>query len=442
MKKLPDKILGKLATVLPADMLEAVLPFVLVVLVALAVAYKYVDPAPPKKIVISAGSREGNYDAYARIYRELLKAENISLDLRDSEGSVENLHRLQNPDSGVDLAFIQGGVASTEPTAGLVSLGSLYYEPLWIFCKCKEDVTHLSALKGKRIAVGKEGGGTKVLAMTLLDASGINAGNATLVPIGDTDAAKAIQQGDVDVAFFVDTPTSMLIQNVAMDPSLRLISLDEAEAYISQFSYLHHLVLPAGALSIEKNIPLHDVQLLAPTATLVARESVHPALIYLMLKVISQVHGGAGLLQAKREFPSEKDTDFTLSNQAEAFYKSGLPFLDKYLPFWAATFVNRMFIVIIPLLVVLYPLTKIAPSLYTWLIKSKLYKCYGELRFLETQLLERSADMDFGKFADELDEIEKKVNRLRMPVAFSQHLYELKGHVELVRAKLTRLRVG
>lgn len=410
------------------------------VLIALFVLYKYVDPAPPEKIVISTGKEEGNYHAFALIYREFLKKDGITLELRQSEGGLENLRRLQNPDSGVDLAFVQDGLASTEATGGLVSLGSIYYEPVWIFCRCKSEITHLSGLKGKKIAIGEEGGGTRVLALTLLNSSGVNQQNASLLSIGDLNAANAIQRGDVDAAFFVDVPNSALIQKIALDRSLRLVSLDQAEAYARQFPYLHHLVLPEGALSLERNIPAQDVHLVSSTSTLVARQSLHPALTYLMLKIISKIHSGPGLFQKANEFPAAKDTDIVLSGEAQQFYKSGLPFLDRYLPFWVATFINRMFIVAVPLVALLYPLTKEVPGIYSWLIKSKLLKYYGQLRFLETQVNENAESRNYDKYLGELNAIEDKVNQLRLPIMFSQHLYELRGHIELVRSKLMRLK--
>lgn len=219
-------------------------------------------------------------------------------------------------------------------------------------------------------------------------------------------------------------------------PDVVLADLAETEAYARQYPFLHHLVLPEGALSLEANIPPQAVHILAPTVALVARESMHPALVYLVLKVISRVHGGAGMLQRAREFPSEKNSDFEMSSQAAHFYESGPPFLDRYLPFWAATFVSRVLIILLPLVALAIPLSRLIPAVYVWLIKSRIYKLYGELRFLEMQLRHAHQPVDFTRFRGEIDTIENKVNNLRLPVAFSSHLYELRSHIGLVRAKL------
>ncbi|MFZ2541020.1 MAG: TAXI family TRAP transporter solute-binding subunit [Gallionella sp.] len=420
---------------LPLEAFKAALPYLLALLLIAMAGYWLIDPAPPKKIVVSISKQDGNYQAYASLYGVLLQQEGVTLEIRESEGPVHSLEELRKEDTDVDMAFMPGGVASLESTVGLVSLGSLYYEPLWIFHSVKPKVGSLSELKGKRIAVGRSGSGSYILSHKLLDAVGVTAENSKLLEIGDEEAADALRHGVADVIFLSGVPTTPLIEQVAAMPGVELADLSEAEAFSRQFNFLNHLVLPKGALSLEYNIPPREVHLLAPTVTLVARESMHQALVYLVLKVISRVHGGAGMLQQPREFPSDKETDFEISNQATHFYESGPPFLDRYLPFWAATFVNRVLIILLPLVALAIPLSRIAPAVYTWLIKSRIYKLYGELRFLEMRL--RNAQHDaLPSFRKELDAIESKVNNLRLPVAFSSHLYELRSHIGLVRAKL------
>jgi TRAP transporter TAXI family solute receptor len=427
---------NKFTSIFTREMLEATLPSVLLICLALFFAYKFIDPAPPRKIVIATGEADLNYNAYAAIYGVYLQKEGITLELRKTSGDTENLRLLKDPESDVDIAFIQDGMAHSEGAGSLLSLGSLYYQPVWIFCRCKTDATHLSALKGKRIAIGYTGNGTHTLVTTLLTESGINHSNTKLVSIGGEEAATALRQGKLDAALFVDVANSGMIHEMVTDKQLRLLSMDTAEAFSRKFAFMHHLVLPEGAMDLARNIPSHDVHLVAPTATLVVKENMHPALVYLMMKVIAEVHGGPSLFNTKGEFPSAKDTDFPLSTQALNFYKSGLPIIDKYLPFWAATFVNRTLIVILPLLALLIPLTKIIPMVYVWLVKRKLFRYYGELRFLDTQLQEIKSAEDVQQCLEKLNEIEAKVVNVKLPVPFSQYAYELRAHIELVRSKL------
>ena len=420
---------------LPMEAFKASLPYVVALLLIAMAGYWLIDPAPPKQIVVSISKQDGNYQAYASLYGVLLQEHGITLEIKESEGPIQSLKALRSEDADVDMAFMPGGVANLEPTVGVVSLGSLYYEPLWIFHRVKSKVENLSDLKGKRIAIGRPGSGSHILSRMILSAVGVSAENSSILEVGDEEAADALQRGTVDVIFLAGVDTTPLIQKVATIPGIEVADLSEAEAISRQFNFLHHLVLPKGALSLEKNIPPHEVNMLAPTVTLIASESMHQALVYLVLKVISRVHGGAGMLQQAGEFPSDKDTDFEISSQAKQYFESGPPFLDNYLPFWAATFVNRVLIILLPLVALAIPLSRIAPAIYTWLIKSRIYKRYGELRFLEIQLRNARPD-DLPRIRMELDAIENKVNNMRLPVAFSSHLYDLRSHIGLVRAKL------
>jgi len=423
------------------DLLKAIAPVVILTLAVLLIGYKFIDPAPPRKITIATSQVDGNHFVYASLYAELMRREGVTLEIRQTRNETESLELLHNPDSGVDLAFIQGGVAASEPTVGLVSLGSLYYQPVWIFCRCAKPVRHLTELKGKRIAIGVYGTGARVVAEAMLSASGLDHKNSLPLVLGDDEAAQALQEGRVDAAFFLDVAHSPLIQRLAMDKRLRLLDISEAEAYTRQLSFLHHLKLPDGGLNLTTNLPDEEISLLAPTVMLVARDTFHPALVYLLLKTISQVHSGGGLFNAPHEFPSAQGADFTLSEQAANFYKSGLPFLDKYLPFWAATFVSRMLILLLPLLAVIIPLSRIVPSLYVWLVKSKIYKLYGELRYLETQIrLDSEPDASARHLAD-LNAIEERVNQLKLPNAFAMHLYELRAHIAMVRGQIASPRL-
>ena len=420
---------------LPMEAFKASLPYLVALLLIAMAGYWLIDPAPPKHIVVSISKQDGNYQAYASLYGVLLQEEGITLEIRESEGPIQSLKALRDKDADVDMAFMPGGVANFESTVGVVSLGSLYYEPLWIFHKVRSRVENLSDLKGKRIAVGRPGSGSHILSRMLLSAVGVSAENSSILEVGDEEAADALLLSTVDVIFLAGVATTPLIQKVASIPGIELADLSEAEAISRQFNFLHHLVLPKGALSLEKNLPPHEVNMLAPTVTLIARESMHQALVYLVLKVISRVHGGAGMLQHAGEFPSDKDTDFEISSQAKHYFESGPPFLDRYLPFWAATFVNRVLIILLPLVALAIPLSRIAPAIYAWLMKSRIYKRYGELRFLELQLRNARQD-DLPRLRKELDAIENKVNNMRLPVAFSSHLYDLRSHIELVRARL------
>ena len=372
------------------DILLAAGPSFLLLIIACGLAYKFMDPAPPNHMVITTGEGEGDYEHYASLYKEILKEDGVTLEIRKSSGAMQNLKELDSDDSDVDVGFMQDGLGSTKESPDLLSLGSLYYEPIWIFYRGKKELTKITQLEGLRIGIGRANGGTRLLSLKLLGLSGLDHKNSNLINIGDQNSADAIKRGELDVAIFLATPDDAIIEDLASDPNLKLMNLDQAEAITRQIPFLHHLILPHGAIDLKNNIPAQDVHLISPTATLVARDTLHPALAYLLLQAIAQVHSEPGLLEVKNEFPNNKNYLFPLSDEAKYYYKSGTPFWQRYLPFWIATLVDRFILLVIPILALVLPLIRLIPKIYTWRIRTRIFKRYGELKFLETQIKPQS----------------------------------------------------
>ena len=342
------------------------------ILCVVFLAIKYVNPAPPKKIVIITGDGEGDYLNYARAYKKIIKEEGIDLDIRPSSGTMDNLSALQDPSSDIDVGFVIDGLASSESDPDLVSLGSLYYEPIWIFYRGGKTLTRLNELKGLRIAVGQKGGGTEALALRLLEVSGIESDKAKFKNLGWDESVGALKTGQVDAAIFVATPEDPEIEELVSDKSIHLMSMDQADAISKHLPYLHHLRLPEGSMNLAQNIPNRKVDLVAATSTLVAKDDFHPALIYLLLKAATEVHREPGIFEAKNEFPTEKDYELPIAEAARQFYKSGAPFWQRFLPFWLATLVDRFILVILPLFVMIYPMVKMIPQLLQRRTKNKI----------------------------------------------------------------------
>jgi len=420
------------------DILLALSPFALLLL-ALFIAYKVINPTPPNRLVITTSTDEGDYQTYAKLYQNLLKEDGVTLELRPSSGSLENLNRLKDPNSGVEVGFVQDGLGTAEEAPELSSLGSLYYEPIWIFYRSKSEMNRISQLRGKKVAIGRENGGTMNLSLHLLKPSGVDGTNSTLIHKGWAEAADLLQKGQIDAAFFLATPEDPLIDKLVADPTLRLMSLDQAEAIVRQIPFLHHLVLPHGALNLKENIPARDIDLVAPTATLLVKDSMHPALMYLLLKAASQVHGEPGIFEKKNEFPVDKDYEFPLTDEAKHYYKSGTPFWQRYLPFWLATLVDRFVIVMLPLIILILPAMRSIPKFLAWRVKARIYRQYGELKFLETQISTDAQHTDYEKFLEKLDHIEEQVNAMKVPIDFSDFIYGLREHIDFVRARLGRI---
>ena len=422
------------------DIVFVALPSLLLIAAAFWLAAQFIKPAPPDRLIISTGGEGGAYQLFAARYKDVLARYGIALVEKPSAGSTENLERLRNPDFEVDVALIQGGIARVGEKDELSSLGDFYYEPLWVFYReaAMRAGDKLLDLKGKRIAIGARGSGTHHLATELLEANGIDAGNATLVEAGGLGLVERLQNKEIDVVMAVGPTQSPLVWTLLYTPGMKLMSLVNADAYTRRFPYLARLVLPRGAIDLAREIPPHDVHLVSPMATMLVRDDTHPALLDLLMQAASEVHGEPGVFQKPGEFPRADHNGFPLSKEAARYYKSGKPFLQRYLPFWAATLIDRMVVMLVPLLAVLIPLFKFAPVIYGWRVRSRIYRRYGELKFLENALNENPARHSRGEWLEKLDRIEDDASHIRTPLTFSDMLYTLRAHIDLVRDLIAR----
>jgi TRAP transporter TAXI family solute receptor len=421
------------------DLLATAWPILLIVTIGFIVAYQFVEPAPPRTLTISTGGESGAYYAFAKRYAAILEKNGVRLDIKTSAGSLENLARLNKGE--VDVAFVQGGVRpaeAAEDEPALQSLGSMYYEPVWVFYRGSRTYDRLGELAGKRIAVGAEGSGVRGLALQLLEANEVPIDGKHLLPLSGLDAAEELQQGRVDAAFIIAAPEAPVVQVLLRSPGVRIMSFSQADAYTRRFPFLTRVTLPHGVVDLVRDVPPADTTLLAATANLVVSEHTHPALISLLLQATSEVHGKSGFFQRTGEFPAYLDTSFELNDDARRFMKSGPPFLQRYLPFWAAVFVDRMVVLLLPLIALLVPLMRIAPAIYTWRIRSKIFRVYGELKFLESEVRKDYTPARHSEFFGRLDRIEEAANNRNVPLAFTDLVYTLREHINLVRKQLLR----
>ena len=419
-------------------MLKYLVPTIVLTLVAFYIAFQFVDPAPPRSISIACGPQDGANCEFARAYSELLAAEGVTLNIRATAGSVENLELLQAESDGVEVALVQGGLQSLVPGAPLVSLGSLFFEPLWIFHRNDVAVEQTSDMKGMRIAVGEDGGGTKILTMHLLQLNGITAENAQFVSVGYQAAADMLLNGEVDIAFFVSSHRAPYTIQLIDNRSVTLTGMPRAEAYTFLYHYLYLLRVPAGAIDFEYDIPPRDLNLLASTTELVARSDLHPALVNLLMQVSEQVHQTGTEFERPGEFPSPRHIDFELSEEAARYFASGPPLLQRYLPFWIANFIDRMKVMLVPLIVVFFPLFKAIPPIYVWRMRRRVYHWYTELEAVDPDLNKEGGAESLQECLSKLDEIEAKVSTVAVPPGYSAGLYALRMHIDLLRNKLQR----
>ncbi len=412
-------------------------PTTLVVIAAFAFTLVLMKPAPPHEISISTGTGDGSYHAYAVQYRDILARDGVTLRLAPSAGAVQNFRRLADPASDIDVAFVQGGIATGQAVDDLVSLGALYIEPVWVFHRGAHRATNLSALRGKMIAVGPEYSGTAALAMTMLHSNGLDTPPTTLMKIGGQAAANLLRSGGIDAMFLMADAGSPLVQELVRTPGIQLLSFERAEAYVRQHRFLMKLTLPQGVFDLERNIPDADITLLGTTANLMARKDLHPALTYLLLRAASEVHAKPTIFSDLRQFPAPTDSEVPLSPEAARYYKSGAPFLQRYLPYWAANLVDRLVLLLVPALAVLFPAMRVLPALYRWRVRSRIYRWYAKLKEIELELERRRSDAQLHDILRRLEAIDDAVNQLDTPLAYSDMLYSFREHIDLVRGRAT-----
>jgi TRAP transporter TAXI family solute receptor len=423
------------------EQLSVVGPAIVLAAVAFFVALRWVEPAPPTRVVIATGRPDGAYHRFAQRYRARLARDHISLDIRETSGSVENIRLLEDPASGVDIAFVQGGTGGAARTDALVSLASLYFEPLWVFSRLAPGPADLRAMQGRRLAIGADGSGTRAVALALLAANGVTETNARLLPLAGLDAVRALRRDDVDVVFLIASPESAMVKEMLLTPRIALMSFPRADAYTKRFPFLSKLVLPAGGLSLEANLPPNETLLLAPAATLVVRRDFHPALVDLVLVTVAGVHSGLGMFEAPKQFPSADHLEFPLMDEAQRYHRSGPPLLARYLPFWAATLVDRIKVLVLPLLV-LVPLVRLIPPVYRWRIRSRIFRQYRDVVEVDLALAQRPNPEECNALLARLTRIEESARALHLPLGYSDSLYQLRQHLDFVRAKVKEVRAA
>src|SRR5258706_9618678 len=419
------------------DLVAAVVPVLLIAAVALWFAFKFVRPAPPDTIIITSGLKGSSFDNAAEKYRAILERNGVKLQILQSEGALDNLRRLRDPEFKVDVGFVQGGLLVDGDAGNLVSLGSLFYVPLVVFYRGAEPIGRLSDFKGKRLAIGREGSGTHFLNVQLLRANGVDKQTAQLLDISGADAAQALLSRKVDAALLMgDAATPEIMRKLVHTPGIHMMDFRQADAYTRRFRFLSKLDLPMGSVDFAKNLPARNIALIAPTVELVARPDLHPALSDLLIEAARETHGRATLLQRAGEFPAPLEHEFPISDDAARYYKSGKGVWYRYLPFWLASLFDRTMVVLVPLVVVLIPGVKLVPAIYRWRIRTRIYKRYGELMALEREILAQPTGEQRAALSKRLDEIEQRVNGSKMPLPFADQFYVLREHINFVRRRL------
>src|SRR5215472_3536129 len=401
--------------------------------------FRLFRPTPPHSVIMAIDP-EGSFNAKAaKRYRELLARDGIDLKLVPSAGAVESVARLQDPRSGVRIAIIPSGITDEQKSPELVSLGTLFYEPLWSFSH-GQVLRGYQNLSGLRISIGPEGSGSHALSIEFLAKVGIiNQESATLLSFPEEEIAAKLQNEEIDMAILLEAWETPVVHKLLTAKDINVDSVPRADAFVALYPFLHKLVLPTGVADMKANRPPNDVVLLATKASLVVRQDLHPAIQYRLLEAASQVHSGAGLFHLEGQFPAAETIDLPLSTHARQFYKTGPPFLQRRLPFWLAVLVQQLLVLLIPIVGVAYPIVQFSPRLYSWIQQRRIYLLYSELTRIEAEMAAALPQSDGKGLIERLDQLEERANRLSLPHPYLPLLYSLKLHISMVRQQIGEL---
>ncbi len=424
------------------DLLVLFGPFVILAIALLGLAYWWLDPNPPKHVTLATGPAQSAYEEFGKRYAKALLRDGITVALVTTQGSAANLQLLRS--GKVDLGFVQGGTSdyTDADKENLESLGSLFLEPVWLFYR--EDAAQkitttgtlnsLPQLQGMKINLGTPGSGVPSLMVKLLESNRVETATLKISSLEQTPATMAFLAGDIDAIVFASAPESLMVQMLLQTPGIKLMNFAQSDAYSRRFDFLSATRLPRGVVDLAANIPPDDVRLVGPTTALVTRTSTHPALLQLFAQAGNAMHGGAGWFKRARAYPNIENNELPIAKEAERAIKTGPPLLQRYLSFWMANLVDRMWLVLSVILVVLLPLSRILPPLYTFRVRSRIFRWYGQLREIEV----RSQTEDNQALLKELNTLESKAETITVPLSYTDELYALRSNIHLVRKKLLR----
>lgn len=417
--------------------LIALLALIVLAIVGLYFAFAAFNPTPPKTVVMSTGPAGSANALFAEQYREYLAANGIELELRESDGTIENLERLQDPDGDVGVSFVTMGISVTRDTVGVESLGTVYFQPIWFFFRAPEVTkSNIQEALGRRLAIGLPGSTTNLAARRILELNGIDVSQIEMLNIEPNEAAKRIKAGTVDSAVFVTAASTPMIRDLLATEGVTLANFERADAYIALFPPLSKLRVPAGLGDLARNLPPRDTNIVSFSSILAIRTDLHPAIQTLLLDAATQIHAVPDIFHTSGRFPAPRVFNIPLSSNATNYYQSGKPFLHRYLPFWLAVLVMQILVAALPLLGVIYPVAKSLPALFDWAMQRRVLNIYVQLRAVESRINAESSNISQAELLQDLAQIERNVQQLRVPVTLAHRVFGLRAHVEVVRARI------
>ncbi len=413
------------------------LPIIATIIFAFYFTSQFIQPSPKKEITIATGSKDGNYYKTALEYKKLLEKEKVKVNIITSAGSIENIELLK--EKKADIAFIQNGTTFDSNNKSIKSLASIYYEPLWVFYKNEGfTIDYIIQLISKKISIGNIGSGTRDLANKILTDNGIDSSNSQILDLNNKKASEALEKGDIDALFIVSSHNSPIINKLLANPKINLFSFKRARAYSRKYTFLEALTLYEGTLDLYKNLPDENINILSTTANLVVRENFSNELKRLVLKKVVEVHSKKDLFAKTNQFPNSHNMKIELDEEADKYFKYGDTWLEKIFPYWIASNIDRLKILLIPLLTLLFPLFKGVFPLYNWTMRSKIYRWYEEIREIDNEI-DKASKTTLNDYKKRINTLREEISKeTKVPLAFMGEYYNLQLHLDHIESKIDK----
>ena len=396
------------------------------------------NPPPPKSVTVATGADGGTYNEYGQRYKDFFAKRGIELTLVPTKGAQENVDLLLDPNSPIEVAFLQSGLIDPENADNLETMGSIGYEPIWIFYRGTDkdgSLQKFTDFAQRKIAIGEKGSGTYTEAMHMLSLNGLDK-SSNLVAMPSANAVDAIDRGEIDAIFLIQGVQSKNVQRLISNPNLHLVDFVRAEAYAQNIPYLERLVIPMGGLDLKRNFPEERTQLIATTTELVIKKNLHPAIHMLLMQAAHEINGKESFFTKRGEFPAFRGSGLQESEQASLYYQKGLPFLMNHLPFWLAEFIHRTIFFLLPIFVIALPVIKYVPEFWNNRMRDRINGVYANLEKLEREIAGNYDSVQQAAYLSRLSDIEQTALKLKHSKAHALEYYTLRSHIEYVRSCL------
>ncbi len=428
-------------TVAIYSMVRFMWPAVIVLLLCLAALIYYARPLPPSVVKMATGQPYSSLAALGLQYAEHFKENGVQLELVTTAGASENLALLKQ--GKVDVALSLGGMSAGSDAPDILSLGSVEYQPFWLFYRGPEyeGDNPSEFFNAKTFSINIPGSGSRHMVEKILPLHGINVEkNDRLQQLSSTESVDALLSGKIDGVFLTAGIESKTIQRILSDPTVRIFDFSVADAYAKRLKFLEVITLPHGSIDLVKAVPPKDIHMVATTTTILTNKKLHPAIQQLFLSTTHKIDvGGKTFFVRPGGFPVYTAREIKLSPVAERYYTKGLPALDGYVPFWLASFFDQIWFYLFAAFAIGYPLAKVVPNQRSLYASLCIADCYEELTEIDHKLMHHLTDHELKEVLAEFDKMEKKVNQLWIPASLHAQFYELKNSVEIVRARSMRV---